>query len=248
VTIDVGALVTVLVAMTIGSFIKGATGQGLPQIAIPVIASFIGVEHAVVVMAIPGVVSNFWLLWSNRDIRGRSRDLPLLLTTGIVGAVTGTIMLKHLDERVLALAVAAAVLVYALVFLFRPRLELKPEITRIASGPVGLAAGALQGATGMSGPIVSTYLHGYRLEKRAYVFTLTTVFQVYALVQSLTFLFIGLYDSQRLLQSGLALVPIMAALPLGAAVAQRLSQRAFDVIVLAIPALSALKLVYDAFS
>ena len=247
-TLDVAALTTVLVAMAVGSFIKGATGQGLPQIAIPAIATFVGVEHAVVVMAIPGVVTNAWLLWNHRDHRGESRDLPMLLGTGTVGAIAGTILLKQLDERFLAVAIATAVGIYAAVFLVRPSLKLSPALTRVTSGPVGLAAGALQGATGMSGPIVSTYLHGYRLNQRAYVFQLTTVFQVYALVQAITFVFIGLYTSERVLQSCLALVPTMAALPLGARIAGRLSQRTFDIVVLAIPVLAAVKLVYDAFA
>ncbi len=246
--VDIYALAVVLAAMALGAFIKGATGQGLPQIAIPAIASLIGVEHAVVVMAIPGVVTNLALLWSYREHRGSTRDLPLLLATGTVGAVAGTILLKHLDARVLAVAVAVAVAAYTIVFVARPALRLTPEVTRIASGPVGLAAGALQGATGMSGPIMATYLHGYRMEKQAYVFTLTMVFQTYALVQTITFAMIGLYDAERLLQSGLALIPTMAALPLGTRIAHRVSQRTFDLVVLAIPLLSALKLLYDAFT
>jgi hypothetical protein len=44
----------ILVAIALGSFVKGVTGSGLPQIAIPVMAIFLGVERAVVLMAIPG--------------------------------------------------------------------------------------------------------------------------------------------------------------------------------------------------
>ena len=59
-------LVVIVAAIAIGAFVKGATGGGLPQIAIPVMAAFIGVERSVVIMAIPGVVANGWLVWSHR--------------------------------------------------------------------------------------------------------------------------------------------------------------------------------------
>ena len=55
-------LVVIVIAIAVGAFIKGATGGGLPQVAIPVMAPFLGVEHAVVLMAIPGIVSNAWLV------------------------------------------------------------------------------------------------------------------------------------------------------------------------------------------
>ena len=37
-------LVVIVAAIAIGAFVKGATGGGLPQIAIPVMAAFLGVE------------------------------------------------------------------------------------------------------------------------------------------------------------------------------------------------------------
>ncbi|MGH8881913.1 MAG: hypothetical protein ACRD0P_31950, partial [Stackebrandtia sp.] len=67
-------LVVIVAAIAVGAFIKGATGGGLPQIAIPVMAVFLGVERSVVVMAIPGVVANGWLVWSHRTEARLTRD------------------------------------------------------------------------------------------------------------------------------------------------------------------------------
>ena len=41
------SFVVVFVAIGLGAFSKGATGIGLPLIAIPIIAGFLGVEHAI---------------------------------------------------------------------------------------------------------------------------------------------------------------------------------------------------------
>ena len=59
-------LAIILVAISIGAFSKGLTGIGLPTIAIPILAGFLGVEHAVVVMTIPVAASNVVIVWSYR--------------------------------------------------------------------------------------------------------------------------------------------------------------------------------------
>jgi uncharacterized membrane protein YfcA len=246
VTLDVSALIVIVIAMAVGAFIKGATGQGLPQIAIPVMASFLGVEHAVVVMAIPSIVSNAWLMWAYRGYLNRTRDLPTMLITGIFGAVAGTAILTALDDRVLSLALASVIGLYVIVFFARPDFSLAPSLTRYSSPPLGFTAGLLQGSTGISGPLVSTYLHAFRLDKETYVLSVTTVFMVFAVVQAVALAILDLYNANRLIESLVALVPIMAMLGLGTRLTRRLSRRTFDLIILALIVASGIKLVYGA--
>jgi uncharacterized membrane protein YfcA len=238
-------VVIIVVAMSVGGFIKGATGQGLPTIAIPVIATFLGVEAAVVVMAIPGITTNTWLLWNHREHFRVTRDLPALLVFGTIGAVAGTALLETLDDDLLSLALASVIVAYVVVFFTHPQFSLPAGLTRYLSPPVGLAAGVLQGATGISGPLVATYLHSYRLDKAAYVLSITTVFQVYAVIQAVTLAGVGLYSADRLVLSLLALLPTMTMLPLGARFTHRLSREVFDLVVLALLVASAVKLTYD---
>ena len=47
------ALMIVLIAIALGSYFKGAVGIGLPTIAVPTLAAFLGAEHAIVVLTIP---------------------------------------------------------------------------------------------------------------------------------------------------------------------------------------------------
>jgi uncharacterized membrane protein YfcA len=248
VTFELGELSIILVAMVVGGFVKGATGLGLPPIAIPVIASFLGVEHAVVVMTIPGVVSNAWLLWIHRSHVRRTRDLPAMLATGVFGSVAGTTLLTTLDDRILSLTLASVIGLYVVVFLAHPNFSLRPTVTRYTSPPVGLAAGLLQGSTGVSGPLLSTYLHALRLDKEAYVLSVTTVFLVFSVVQTVALAALGLYTENRLGESLLALVPIMIMLQIGARLTQGLSRRAFDLIILAVLIASGARLVYGALT
>lgn len=241
-------LTVIILAIGVGAFVKGVTGTGLPQIAIPVMAAVIGVERAVIIMAIPGIVSNAWLVWANRDVRRETRDLPALTATGVVGAVLGTVVLTTVDGRLLSLALAVVILGYVAVVVWHPGLSLPPRLTRYTSPPVGLMAGGLQGATGVSGPLLSTYLHGFALAPAAYVLSLSSLFLVFSVVQVGTLAGLGLYSLAVLRDSLLALVPIALMLPLGNRLSRRLPATTFRRIVLVGLALTASALVYGAFT
>jgi uncharacterized membrane protein YfcA len=241
-------LAVMVCAIALGAFVKGATGGGLPLIAIPVMAVFVGVERAVVVMAIPGVLANGWMVWTHRESRSQTRDLPVLAGTGLLGAVAGTLLLESLPGGALSAGLAIVIVAYILVAVLNPGLVFSHRVTRFASPPVGLMAGGLQGSTGISGPLLSSYLHAYGLPPRAYVFSLSVLFFVGALVQVVTLAAVGLYTESRLWESLLALVPIALTLPLGARAARRLSARTFRQVVLVLLAASACTLLYDAIS
>lgn len=240
--LDPTAILVIVLALSIGGFIKGVTGSGLPQVAIPVMAIFLGVERSVVIMVIPGIVSNGFLIWRNRSHFGATRDLPALLVAGIAGAVGGTWLLKTLDQRVLAAILAAIVLVYVVMRLARPELELRPATTRRFAAPIGFASGALQGASGISGPLVTTWLHSYRLAPAAFVLSVTTMFQVFSLAQGVTLVGLGMFSWDRVLEGLLAVVPLAIVIPLGSRLAGRLPRALFDRIVLVLLAVSAVEL------
>lgn len=240
--------IAVLAAVVVGALTKGVTGVGLPVVAVPVMAAFVGVEHAVVVMAVPGLISNAWLIWQHRAEAGSARDLALLLPTGVVGVAGGTWLLTRMDERLLSLGLAAVIAVYLVVYLTRPGFALPPRLTRVLSPAVGLASGAMQGATGVSGPLLATYLHGFRLRQHVYVFSVTAIFLTFAVTQVLAVAQAGLYTSTRVMQSLLALVPTLVVMPLGIRLSRRLDGRAFDLIVLGLLTVMGGKLVFDAIS
>jgi uncharacterized membrane protein YfcA len=241
--------ITVIVAaIAVGAFIKGATGGGLPQIAIPVMAVFLGVEHAVIVMTIPGVIANGWLVWTHRHEARNTHDLPGMLLAGTVGAVAGTLLLHSLDGRWLSAALAGVITAYIVLALVHPGFTIPARVTQYASPPIGLVAGGLQGATGISGPLLTTWLHGFGMKPRAFVFAISTLFFAFAVVQMVTLAGVGLYTTERIVQSLLALIPIALTLPLGSAAARRVSPETFQKIVLVLLAASVASLLHDAFT
>jgi len=243
--VEPGAYVVILIAVIIGSLVKGATGTGLPTVAIPVMASFIGVEEAVVIMALPTVVTNSWLMWVHRSQAGATRDLPAMIAAGFAGVVVGAWLLTNVSAQALSLGLAALIATYVTLSLTRPHLAFPPAITRWVSPPVGFVGGMLQGSTGIAGPAVATYVHGFRLPPGAYVFTLAAQFQLFALVSVVTYQRFGLYTSERMTWSAIILVPMLLAMPIGVRLGRRLERRVFDRFVLLVLGTMGLKLIAD---
>lgn len=241
-------LLVILAALSVGAFVKGVSGTGLPQVAVPVMAAFLGVERAVVIMSIPGVAANIWLVVAHRRARRDSRDLRILIVTGTVGAVLGTVLLTTLDDRLLSLVLALIILTYVVLRVVAPHLTLGSATSRWLSPPVGFTAGALQGATGVSGPLLSTYLHAFALAPTAYIFSLSSLFLVFSTTQVATLAALGAYSPQLVLEGLLALAPVAVLLPVGSRVGRRLGPGAFSAVVMGGLVLAAVVLVSQALT
>jgi uncharacterized membrane protein YfcA len=211
-------------------------------------ASFLGVEHAVVVMLIPSTVANAWIIWANRAAAPQARHLLPLFILGGVGTAVGSWILVSFDDRWLSLALAAMIVAYALVFLTMADLQFTRRFTDKANAPVGLASGLLQGATGVSGPLIATYLHGIRMERETYLFAITALYGTFGTVQIISLLGLGSFTLTRFGQGLATLIPLAIALPLGLAVSKRISRRTFELSVLALLLVVAAKLIANAVS
>lgn len=241
-------LAVVVAASFAGALVKAVTGLGYPVIAVPLIALVLGIEEAVAIVALPNLAANIYLNLESRDARGETRDLDLLVGVGIVGAVLGTIALVELPEEPLLLGLAAMVLVFIVVFLVHPELTIDPRTARRGAPFVGAIQGLAQGAVGVSGPIVATWVHGYRLSPRGFVNQVTFIFGVTGLAQVIVLAVQGQFTADRMVAAAIAGVAVAAATPLGLALRKRLAGQVFDRVVLAILLVSAGALVVQALA
>ena len=124
-------LVVALVSLT-GSFVKSVTGMGYPLIAIPVLTLIVGVEAAVVVIAIPNAVLNALLAWGVRDRFAETRDLPRTTLAALLGGVFGTFVLIEAPEAPLLIALAAMVGVFVIQRRLSPEFAWRPDRARRA--------------------------------------------------------------------------------------------------------------------
>lgn len=231
---SIESLIIVFCAIAVGSFFKGATGIGLPIIAIPTLAAFLGAEHAVVVITIPTFASNIWIVWRYRRMASGIPHLPLSLVMAGAGTVAGAFVLASLTDTALLWLLVAWIGAYLLNMALNPNFKLEGKPARILSPVLATFAGVSQGATGISGPVVATWIHSYRLEAQAYVFGVSIMFLVIAGVHVAAVSGIGLMDQERLLQGLMAVVPTMIFVQIGMWTTPYISKKWFNRIVIAI--------------
>lgn len=241
-------LIVVAVASALAMLAKSATGLGYPLIAIPILAPLVGIETAVAVITLPNAAANVLVGWRTRQARSESRDVFVLTATSALGAVAGTFVLVSVPERPLLVVLAASVLLFVIRSLWFGDLAVPPALGRRASPVVGAAAGVMQGAVGVSGPIIGSWLYAYRLPREAYVYSLSVLFLITGAAQIGTLASIGAYDSDRLVAAAVGFGPVLAVLPAGEYLRARLSGPQFDRAVLILLAASGATLLVRAFT
>lgn len=241
-----GQLAVIALASALGATVKSVTGLGYPLLAVPLIALAVGVENAVVIVAVPNLAANVVLCWESRDARGATRDVGRLVGFGMVGAVVGTIALVSLPDEPLLIALALTIGVFIVQFFRRPELRMDPAVATRWSPLAGLIAGLMQGAVGVSGPVVATWLHGYRLPVRTYIHSVTLIFGATGAVQLTILLAQGQMTSDRAVGTCVASLAVAVCLPLGLRVRSRLAGPAFEKVLLVVLSASAVSLVFDA--
>lgn len=223
-------LIVAVVAIAIGSLLKSISGLGLPLVTIPAVSYVADIETAVAITAGPNLVLNGALALRERATWPQTRDLPVLGLTGLVGAVIGTIALVSVPEGVLIGLLVVVVLAYAVTFFAAPEFTVERARARRLAPVVGLAGGAMQGAVGISAPILASWIHAYRLHRNAMVLSVTTLFAMAGAAQLPVLAVNGTMDGLWWLSIG-GVLPALATIPLGARLRGLVSSTTFDRIV-----------------
>lgn len=233
--------------LALGGLLKGATGAGAPIFAIPALAALFDVPFAIAIMALPNLLTNIWQVWQRRANRPNTRFLVTFVGAGAVGAAFGTWILTAVEARTLSIGIAGVLVIYLIIRIAKPHWHVTQKAADALAFPVGLASGLLQGATGISAPTSITFLNAMRLERPVFIFTISTLFVAFVVVQIPALIIAGILTGERLGLSLLALAPILAAMPVGSALAKRLPPAAFNRLILIFLAGLAAKLLFDAF-
>jgi uncharacterized protein len=194
--------------------------MGLPLIAIPIASLFVDVEDAIVVIAFPNMLANAFLAVRERSSLPETRDLPMLATAGVAGAIAGTLLLVNIPEQPLVIAIIVAIVGYVVLFFAHPEFRVGPARSRRLAPVVGGVAGVFQGAVGISGPIVGSWIHSYRLPRGAHILSVTSLFFITGLTQLIVLIGSGEL-SGRVVATLLACVPVFAAIRSAPACASR---------------------------
>lgn len=222
----------VIAVAVVSAFVKAITGAGFPMLVVPVLALFVDVADAIVIVAIPNVTMNGLIYWSLRHERRESPTLPRFLVATSIGAVVGSILLTVLSETVLRLGLVGIIVLFVTNRLSDRRFTL-PEARAIRLAPAaGAVSGMVFGATAVSGPLVTPWFLSQNLRRDVYLMSISAAFTLAGVAQILFFVQQEAFTTNFIL-GGIGLVALSSAiLPLGARVRHRLDVETFEHLVI----------------
>lgn len=237
-----GAFAAILLVVAFASAVKSALGFGFPLISVPVAANLIGARNAVLLIAIPVVVTNFAILLRGGGSLADLRRFGSLLCGVFAGTIAGAQLLGRLDPRWLALAVGGTAIVFALISLLNVVPTISPRAQTYTGLTVGVVSGVMGGTTGIFAPLIAAYIQSLQVQKRVFVYWLTASFLLGGLTQALSYFRLGLYTNALLLYAGIACIPALIGMQIGFWVQDRMSADAFRKGVLLLVLISGLNL------
>ena len=229
-------LVAAGLGLLFAGLVKGAVGFGLPMVATPVLAHFVGPRTAVVAMSIVNLMSMLMVV-------GRAQGVPLrahlgllapLTLAAMVGIALGARLLSVLDQVVLNGLVGATAVLFALLSAARLQPKVPAEQRGVVGAAIGFGAGLLGGTTSVFATPIVIFFQSLRLGKRAFMVLLNLVLAIATVVQIVSYAGLGLYSPAALQTTALAAACVGLGVLIGLQIQQRVNQRAFNWAVLAV--------------
>jgi len=243
---DWTGLILGALGLALGGVLKGATGAGAPLVAVPLLAMLYDVPLAVALFTLPNLFSNLWQGWRFRAHQARPAFTWGFALAGAAGAGAGSLVLVSLPSAWLLLCVAAAVFLYIAFRLARPDWVLDLGLATRLAPLAGVLGGLLQGAAGISAPVSISFLNATRMDRDTFIATIAVFFVGMSLVQIPLLAAWHVLTPLTALLSAAAILPLVAAMPLGAWLARRMSKVFFDRLILALLGAIAARLVIGA--
>jgi uncharacterized membrane protein YfcA len=216
------------IALLVAAFVKGATGLGFPLIATPTVALLLDIRTAITILILPNLFMD-----SAQVMRGGFpydvfRRFANLIAPTIIGVFLGTMVLVKLPLWVLNFCLGIMVLIFVFANLMKLRFKVSLGAEKILSPLFGFVSGFLNGMTNAAGPTLAIYLYSLKLEKRAFVKSIATVFIVTKISQLVAISTWNLFNWETISLSIQVLLFTLAGFYAGIKAQDRVNQQTFN--------------------
>jgi uncharacterized membrane protein YfcA len=230
--------------LAVGGLVKGVLGVGLPLVAVPLLSLLLPTPMSIGLLVVPVLLSNLiQAIQGGRLPFALKRFWPLILAQ-FVATLLAVYFSQAWSSRAVNTFMAVTVILAVLTMWFQPRGDI-PARHQIWLGPLmGAMSGALGGVSSLSGPMIITYLMALRLEREAFVGSISIIYLMGSLPMYSAMLWWGRFGWHEVGWSALAMAPVYLGLTLGNHLRSRLSERVFRRLMLAFLTLLAILLMF----
>ena len=224
---DLSTVLWIIVSFFLGGLVKGATGLGLPLVALPLLSFALPLKTSVALVIVPIFATNVL-----QSVQGGMAQ-PTFKRFGLAWIVVAVVIavsaqaLVMVDERILYTIIGTTLILLTVTLRYRPTLKVTPAQETWASPLVGVVGGVLGGFTGIYGPPYMLYLASLRMKKQEFVAAISQYFVAGNIGLTIGLLGFGGATLRDLAFSAAATLPAYAGMWVGQRIQSRLDERGF---------------------
>jgi uncharacterized membrane protein YfcA len=233
--VDLTFIIAGILVVALAGAVQGLTGFGSALIMVPVLSLFLLPREVVPVTLVLGTIINAAVLVQARRSLDWKMVLPIFIPAALAIPV-GTALLIILPAPVLRMSMGLVVLLTSIALL--AGMSVKIERERLASIPVGLLSGILQGSVTMSGPPLILFFQNQGMERDRFRANLVAFFLASNVITGIAYIASGVLTPRSAAPAVIFLPALVIGLMLGMAVAGRIQDAPFRKLALIIVALA----------
>ena len=227
---DLSTVLWIIASFFLGGLVKGATGLGLPLVALPLLSFALPLKTSVALVIVPIFATNVLQSVQGGMARPTFKRFGLAwIVVAVVIAISAQALVM-VDERILYTIIGTTLILLTVTLRYRPTLKVTPAQEKWASPLVGVVGGVLGGFTGIYGPPYMLYLASLRMKKQEFVAAISQYFVAGNIGLTIGLLGFGGATLHDLALSLGALIPTYAGLWLGQRVHARLDESRFSAV------------------
>ncbi len=219
-----GTLALVAAAFTLGGFVKGAIGMGLPVVVLALLAMIMPLREAMAIFLIPGIASNIWQATNGPYLPDLARRLWPFLLGAVCGIAIGVSILAGTKSDIMERVLGVLLIVYSTLALTAPRLPAPGRHERWLSPLAGASGGVIFGMVGIFIVPGLLYLETLRMPRDEFVQGLGLTFVTITATLAVSMTGFSLVTGELALLSVMGLVPVFAGIWAGRRVRHRISE------------------------
>lgn len=199
----------------LAGLVKGVIGLGLPTVAMGLLGLAMLPVEAAALLIVPSLVTNVWQLLGGRRFGILLRRLWPMMVGVVAGTLAGSGVIAGTDAGAATAFLGAALALYGVVGLAKPRLRVPPAAEPWAGPLVGTLTGLVTGATGVFVIPAVPYIGSLGLERDDLVQALGLSFTVSTLALAAGLALHGALPLAASATSVLAVLPALVGMAFG---------------------------------
>ena len=216
----------------IAGLVKGATGFGLPVVAVTLLPFVVPVEMALALNAVVIFATNIQQIRQGGAIReGLAAAWPMMLGMTLTVPV-GALFARGISEQMLMTILGVFVLLFVISNFLNPALKIPAGWARRMGFGMGLASGIVGGLTSAPGPIFVMYVVALHLARPVFMTALGFIMALFGLAVSGSYIWVGVLRWEHAGPGLMSFIPALIGMWLGNRWAKRLPLETFRRIVL----------------